>query len=367
MNKSVTLVPSFSFEGWRSMEIYAQQIYEGLRFSDRWEGDVKMLKTSHAEDPSLLERLNLKYLKYPNEIQKEVEKLGGVGVIHHTDHGYAHLIRSNQMSVVTVHDLTHYEYPWLPKHSLYLWKKRMEMLKKADHLVAVTQNVADLLTSHLGISARKITVNYHELKVEGFLALDREVAKNKWAKKLKKDSSDLLVASIGMDSPKKNLEVTLRAVLECRKAGVDVKLVRMGAHFKREITKALAKELYDQDALIELGYISHESVAEVLSICDVLSFPSKYEGFGMPIMEAQAIDVPVVIADASCLPEVAGENAPKHAPDDYKELASILSNLMKDSSSRNSLIEEGRSNIKRFAPGKHIKTLEEVYDGVLRQ
>ena len=140
-----------------------------------------------------------------------------------------------------------------------------------------------------------------------------------------------------------------------------VRVVRCGNLLKGGKWDALTARLKKQGALLELGYVTHEEVAEVLSVCDVLSFPSKYEGFGMPIMEAQVLEVPVVAARCSCLPEVAGDGALFHDPDDAEELADQLLKTVRDSGLREILLAKGRENVKRFGPGNHIRVLKEVY------
>lgn len=361
----ILLVPSLRFEGWRSMEIYEDLVREGLE--SRSDLRVSVTAPDCRVDASRGERFWKKYLAYRWRIGRAWGSAGAGGIVHHLDHGYAHLVSRHQRSVVTVHDLTHFEFPELTGFALTWWRRRMHCLRKADHLVAVSGNVADLLVSHLGIDPASITVLHHEIQPDGFLAFDREAARKRWSEQLRGQACELLVASVGTACPKKNLAATLRAVAECRQAGQRVKLVRVGEVIASGPELELANDLREQGALVELGYRPHAEVAEILSTVDVLSFPSRYEGFGMPIMEAQALGIPVVAARASCLPEVAGEQgALFHDPDDSTELARQLIRAGQDGEVRDALRRAGSKNLERFAPGSHVAGLLAVYRALLQ-
>lgn len=358
------LVPSLRFENWRSMEVYEDFVREGLEAMSGIR--VSLPVPAYRMHATRAERFWKKYIAYRAKIDREWKSAGPRGIVHHLDHGYAHLVAAHQRTVVTVHDLTHFEFPELSGYKLAFWRLRMRCLQKSDHLVAVSQNVADLLTKHLGIDPEKITVIYHEIHSRRFLDLDREAAHGRWEEQLRGKDTEILLASVGTTSPKKNLIATLRAVLECRRMGRRVRLVRVGETITSGEEFDLARVLRQEGLLIELGYRSHAEVAEILSLADVLSFPSKYEGFGMPLMEAQALGLPLVVARASCLPEIAGEEgALFHDPDDAGELARQILRVQDDAVTREAIRQAGFKNLQRFAPGSHVAGLVAVYNKLL--
>ena len=358
----VSLVPSLRFENWRSMDIYHTAVLDGLSRTDLNDIVIETLEPSFKENPNRLERAFIKYHLYPALLSKEWEK--GVDLFHHLDHGYAHLLQESHRSVITVHDLTHFEFPELSGFSLKFWRRRMAGLRKAEHLIAVTQNVADLLVKYLTIPAAKITVGYHELEPVRFLNVDRAKASEHWSERLGSNEASL-VASVGTACHKKNLGVLLRAILALRAQGMNVKLIRMGAEIPDGEWGDLRDELMQDGGVVELGYLPHEEIAQVLTCCDMLAFPSKYEGFGMPLMEAQALSLPVVAARASCLPEVAGEGAYFHEPDSVEDLASLIKKVAEGGPEIEEKVALGIENVKRFSPGLHSKILGEVYESLL--
>lgn len=347
------------------MEVYEDFVGEGLEATPGIQ--VTRSKLSYRIQATRAERFWKKYVAYRTTIARAWKSAGPHGIVHHLDHGYAHLVSVRQRTVVTVHDLTHFEFPELSGYALASWRLRMRCLRKADHLVAVSENVAELLTRHLGIDPEKITVLYHEIHAERFLRLDRDAASQRWQEKLRgKEACDLLVVSVGTASPKKNLIATLRAVRECQKMGRRVKLVRVGETIRGGEEFEVARALRADGLLVELGYRPHREVAEILSVADVLSFPSRYEGFGMPLMEAQALGLPIVAARASCLPEVAGEEgALFHDPEDAVDLARQMLRISDEEATREALCRAGLKNLERFAPGSHVAGLVGVYDNLL--
>ncbi len=357
---TVNLINSCDFEGWRSMQVYRDIVINGFQqfgFSDY------VYRNEELNIPTSLSNKFAKYYYKYMHLPRAVKKLGDDALLHHLDHGYAHLIQSNQRSVVTVHDLTHFAYPELSGYSLSSWKKRMLKLKKANHLVAVSQNVADLLMQFLDIPANKISVGYHEIDLDKFTRHDKVVGREKW---LGKYQADHYILSVGTNDPKKNIKVLLEAVRKITKEGLNAKLIRVGAklEFHDDRLNNLVSSLKKNGYLIELGYLPHSKVSELLGACDLFCFPSAYEGFGLPIIEAQAAGIPLICSDASCLPEIAGKGALFHEVDNALALASQIKRVFSDNNLRRDLRELGEVNLKRFQLGSHVTLLKDVYQSL---
>ena len=99
----------------------------------------------------------------------------------------------------------------------------------------------------------------------------------------------------------------------------------------------------------ELGYVTEEEKRYLLSNADVFLFPSFYEGFGLPVLEAQAAGVPAVISLTSCLPEVAGEGALYVNPQNSAQIAEAVKKVIDDSVLRDRLRQLGLENTRRFS------------------
>ncbi len=98
----------------------------------------------------------------------------------------------------------------------------------------------------------------------------------------------------------------------------------------------------------ELGYVSEEEKWQLLAGADIFLFPSFYEGFGLPVLEAQTVGVPVVTSYGSCLPEIAGQGALFVNPANPAQIAEAVKQVIDDKLLRDKLIQLGYANVKRF-------------------
>ena len=115
----------------------------------------------------------------------------------------------------------------------------------------------------------------------------------------------------------------------------------------------------------ELGTISHEAVCEAYRRCDFVIFASVYEGFGLPIVEAQSIGRPVITSNCSSMPEVAGDAALLVDPHSTASIRGAVMEIIKHPEVRESLIEKGFENIKRFSPEVVAASYGSIYERVL--
>lgn len=104
-----------------------------------------------------------------------------------------------------------------------------------------------------------------------------------------------------------------------------------------------------KDAIQEVGYVLEEEKWELLKNADVFLFPSLYEGFGIPILEAQSVGVPVVTSNVSSLPEVGGEGAVYVDPNDMKSIAEGIQSVLSDKGRRDDIIVKATQNVDRFS------------------
>ena len=138
-----------------------------------------------------------------------------------------------------------------------------------------------------------------------------------------------------------------------------------GGEFKEE-EKAFLNELGILNRCVQLSFGDKElAVAYNRSLCFV--FPSMYEGFGLPILEAFECGAPLVCARASCFPEIAKDAALYFSPEDYNELSNILLRLINNLEERERLRKLGRERLKDFSWQKAAQQTLEVYREVLQQ
>ncbi len=160
---------------------------------------------------------------------------------------------------------------------------------------------------------------------------------------------DKYLLFVGGITPLKNFSNILRAFNLIRKK-ISIKLVVVG--FKRwKYTKdiSLINRLNLQNDIITLGFIPDEDLPYLYSSAQCLTLPSLYEGFGIPILEAQACGCPVICSKTGCAPEVSDGAALLVNPYSYKEIAQAIDNILNDKDLRKRLIAAGIENVKEFS------------------
>jgi len=207
-------------------------------------------------------------------------------------------------SVVTVHDLAFAVHPdkFRPARRLYLTAAVRISVARAGHIIAVSHHTRRALEDIWQVPKEKISVVYSGVD-ERFRPLSR-------------DESNLGVADgrpfilhVGTLEPRKNIEVLIRAYARIRHTIPHV-LVLIGARgwYYQNIFRLIA-ELGLQEEVLAPGYVDPGDLARWYNSADLLVYPSAYEGFGLPVLEAMACGVPVVISEAEALREVAGDAA----------------------------------------------------------
>ena len=237
-------------------------------------------------------------------------------------------------SVVTIHGLE-YEYypkmyPW--KHLRYLRWITKYALKNARKIIAVSETTKkDLIDLYNG-NPEKITVVHH-----GF-------NNNLLNKNQKSKENFPYILYIGRLETKKNIQGLIKAFNLLKKIHrVPHKLVLVGSRgYGYEDLK------FNKD-IIEKGYVSEQEKSELLNNADMFVFPSFYEGFGMPILEAQAVGCPVITSNVSSMPEVAGQGAILVEPRNIEQITENMYKVISNNDLRKELIEKGNQNIKRFS------------------
>jgi glycosyltransferase involved in cell wall biosynthesis len=136
------------------------------------------------------------------------------------------------------------------------------------------------------------------------------------------------------------------------------KLVLAGkfGYGEESIKYKLVSSKYKEDIILT-GYVSDEEKFELMKEADVFLFPTFYEGFGLPILEAQSVGTPVVTSDVSSMPEIAGDSAVLVDPKDTNAIAEAVHKLISEESYKNDIIEKGLENVKRFSWEKCAKEI----------
>lgn len=252
----------------------------------------------------------------------------------------------------TIHDLAFRRYPeTFPRGDrLKLNFMLATAVRQADKLIAVSESTKrDLLEFFPTLSESRITVIHHGFDGEFF-----GVRVSEEALALKLSSYNLKAQSyvlyVGALQPRKNLIRLMQAFEEMKKQVPEAKLVLAGEE------AWLAEDIIDfwertpsRDDIVRTGRVSFEDLPMLYQGARVFAFPSLYEGFGLPILEAFASGVPVLTADNSSLPEVAGDGALYCRADDVADMAAKLERLWQDQTLQTELIRKGHEQLKRFS------------------
>ncbi len=166
----------------------------------------------------------------------------------------------------------------------------------------------------------------------------------------------------GSLSPRKNMVNLIRAFIKIRDAIPHVIYFTGGDSW-------LDSEVHDmivanglQHRVIKLGFISEEELVIMYNLADCYLYPSLYEGFGLPILEAQACGCPVITSNVSSCPEVAGEGALYVNPRDIDDMASAMMHIVNDTKLKKSLIAAGLKNCRRFTWEKTARGILDVFN-----
>ena len=294
-------------------------------------------------------------------------------------------------SVVAIHGL---EYEYFSEYyslwrKLYLRGSTARALKRARRLIAVSANTKDDLAKLYGVEAEKISVVYHginiynpsqpPLSLRGGEILHSPPFAKEGAPplELRGGGGELwkpYILYLGRLETKKNVQGILEAYKILKEQyGVPHKLVLAGApgYGYKTLRRALlassstsrSGRACSGNNIVELGYVLEDEKWQLLANADVFLFPSFYEGFGLPILEAQVSGVPVVTSANSCFPEIAGQGALFVNPKNSAQIAEVVKQVIDDSDLRDRLRQSGFKNVKRFSWEKCAKKTLEVVVG----
>jgi len=285
------------------------------------------------------------------------------------------IYRPGLKTVVTVHDLGS---EYLPKthqlkQRLYLGLMQKYQLKKATRLIAVSKATKIDLVKKLGIKTKKINVVY-----EGYDKNLFQVVKSDQLQNVLKDydiEPYRYFLFVGTVQPRKNLERLIRAfnlLKLARSASLDspnatldqLKLAIVGKKgWLADEIYALPKKLGIESRVKFLDYVKKEDLPALYSGAIGLIFPSLFEGFGLPILEAQACGCPVLTSNVSSMPEVAGKGGILVNPYSIDDIVKGMEKCQM-SNVKSQMIKAGFENVKRFSwencAKETLKVLEEV-------
>ncbi len=260
--------------------------------------------------------------------------------------------------VITIHDLSFIRFPHLfrPANRLYLSVMTRLSARRARRLIAVSEHAASEAARLLGISRRKIDVVYHGVDPTFRPLPADEVA----AFRQRHQLPEQFVLFVGTLEPRKNLIRLTEAFARLDRG--DTKLVLAGGKgWLCEDLFAKVEALGLSDAVVFTGYVPSEELPLWYNAASAFTYPSLYEGFGMPVTEAQACGTPVLTSKTSSLPEAAGDGALLVDPRDVDALSDGLTRILDDASLRETLSRQGLAHARTFDWSRTASHTVQVY------
>lgn len=242
--------------------------------------------------------------------------------------------------VLTVHDLTNEKFN---DHSSLTekvlgWKKRL--ISRADHIIAISENTRKDIIEHYNLSPEKVTTVY---LAGGF---DEAIINATEVPEMKKTPQQYILF-VGSRIGYKNFHSFVREVAPVIRQQ-NISLVVAGGGAMSAAEQGFIKELDIADRVVSFSHASDKLLAQLYSKALAFIFPSLYEGFGLPVLEAMQCGCPVLLSDNSSLPEVGGNAALYFDPFIKGSLPGILSSLLNDDDKRKKMIREGKDQVAKF-------------------
>lgn len=291
--------------------------------------------------------------------------LGRAEVVHSTTFCAPRFRAPRRRLVATIHDCTFVTHPefHLPDNVEHCLRGTRLAIERADALIAVSESTRCDLIERMGAPADRVVVT-HE-------AADPDLARVTDPVRLREirrryGLPERFVLSLGAMEPRKNLARLLEAFVALAPAvRKDVSLVVAGAQgWLNDSIHEHVQKLGLGESVHFAGYIEEKDLAAVYSLATVFAYPSLWEGFGLPILEAMACGTPVLTSSVSSLPEVAGDAAVLVPPNDVDAIAEGLGRLLEDDTLRRQLSERGYHRAANFSWERCARETLAVYKSV---
>lgn len=303
------------------------------------------------------------YLGMPYAVSK-----ANVDVVHFPAHWHTQsssfFLNRNVKKILTIHDLIPLLYPESYSRNLARrWNTSLKLIiNRADHLIAVSQKTKEDCIEYLNIPPENITVIPNGYS-DAFHPINGEKVKKHIESTY---NLDKYILFIGRVEARKNLTTLIKAFHKLKKSGLSHKLAIIGGMGwqHQEVLREI-KRLDLQSEVVFPGYVPEEDLVKFYNAADLFVYPSLYEGFGLPPLEAMACGTPVVTSNTSSLPEVVGDAGIMVDPLDVDALADSMHRVLTEDALHENLRNMGIARAQEFSWEKTARKTWQIYEKVL--
>ncbi len=361
MNKkiSVNFITGIKADRSYGFSVYENNLYNALKNKVNF-NIISMNSLPLPIGRTLNRNLSL-YLLYPFYLRHKI-KNNKVTHITTQKNAFALNFINPWKSVVTCHDIIPYIFTEFSGVRRFLFDLSVKGMQKADKIIAVSKSTKKDLINYLDFPEDKINVVYESINPDKFKPIDS--AREKLKEKGFDFGDNRIILYVGLDKPTKNIPALIKAFYKLKKVMDDVKLIKIGGYeWKSERTKILnlIKELNLEKDVLFFENVSGEILPLFYNACDIFVFPSLYEGFGLPVLEAMACGCPVIASNKASIPEVVGDAGILFEPDE-DNLFNSMFNLLSDESLRKELSKKGLEQAKKFSLEKECEETLKIYE-----
>ncbi|MFT4060876.1 MAG: glycosyltransferase family 1 protein [Edaphocola sp.] len=284
-------------------------------------------------------------------------------------HGLSHELplgieKSGIKSVVTIHDLIFIRYPhYYPLLDRIIYQKKcLSACRRADAIIAISQQTKRDIVAYLDIPEDKIKVVYQTCHPVFERKANPEALE---AVREKYRLPGKYILNVGTIEERKNI-LTLVKTLPLLPADVAIVAVGKRTRHATTIEEWLAKNSL-QDRVMFLHDVPFQDLPAIYQNAAVFAYPSEFEGFGIPVIEALKSGVPVVAASGSCLEEAGGHATVYAAHHDVAAWARAINSILANAQQQESMKEEGLRYAAKFSEENHARETMQVYTDLLSQ
>lgn len=267
----------------------------------------------------------------------------------------------NQKKIITVHDIRQHVFPAYNWETMLSYILLPRSLNTADKIIAVSNSTRQDLINYFKIPEEKITV-IHEAADSGFKPLNEveliEV-------KRKYNLTFPFILYIGNLAKHKNIPTLIKSFYKMKRSNIGHKLVITGRKTRnsKEIFETI-NELNLQKEVVFTGYVPSEELPALYNAADLFVYPSLYEGFGLPPLEAMSCGCPVITSNTSSLPEVVGNAGILVNPYDVDGLARAMYEVLSNDELKTYMIKTGLERATTFSWEKCARETLTIYNEV---